>query len=441
MHLADRLRVVFGALVLLSLPQVARCDLVRLRNGGEVRGRVEGAQVSSQLPEVTIVTVTGARVTIRRADLEFVTPRSFAHELYESQARTIPDTVDAHWQLAEWCREQRLTRQCAEQLDRVLLLDPGHAAAHHGLGHSLHDGRWMTREELMTSRGYIHHKGRYVTQQELDLIEKTDRQREAERNWYPKIRLWFNWATASDQDRRVQGLRNLQQIDDPDAVPALEANLSEHANRQVRLAFVDILSKLSGSQPMRPLVKRSLEDPDSEVRHLAVAAIPPAQYGYAVELYLAALRHEENAVVCRSAEALGVVGTPAAVAPLIEALVTSHRYRMQVRDPGITVVSGGGTGGMPVESLGNPLLTPEVEAGLRTGQHPYGAIVITPPIMNRTRSVNVKRDHQNREVRSALQKLTGQDFGFDQRLWSLWWTAHQSESGATLPAMGETSVP
>ncbi len=412
----------------LSTTSTARPDLIRLKNGGEIRGKVEGKEVSSRVPEVTIETWTGTRITLRSESIEFVTPRSMAHEEYETRSRSITHTVDAHWELAEWCRTERLMSQRAEQLEQLLELDPEHEAAHRGLGHTIREGQWMTRDELMTSRGYIKHKGRYVTQQELDLIEKSDQERKAEQAWFPKVRLWFNWAGGTDPDRRNDGLRQLAGIDDPDAVPALESQLAQHEDATVRMAFVKILKSMAGPKPVRPLVERSLADPDDGIRYAAVEAIQADQHPRAAQFYAGALQDELNITVCRAAEALGRIGTSAEIDDLIAALVTTHQYRVQVRDPGVTMVSGAGGTGMSGGTLPS-----DVEAGLLTGQYPYGAIHVTPPIMNRTRTVKVKRDEQNLQVWRALKKLTGQDFGYDERSWSLWWSAYQNDVGTTLP--------
>lgn len=406
------------------MAHVASADLIRLKNGGEVRGTVIRKSDGFR-SEVSITTLTGARIVVDRVDIEFVTPRSINLELYESKVRRLPDTVEAHWELAEWCREKKLSRQREEQLEAILALDPDHEGAHRALRHQFHDGEWLTHEELMQSRGYIRYQRRWVTQQELDLIQKTEAEREAEQQWYGRIRLWLGWITGRHADRRQEGLANLTSLSDPDAVPALRQFLAEHEDAHVRMLFVQILSRLPGLKPLRPLVERSLEDPESRIRTEAIAGLDPRFQDEAIEFYVSALTNDLNTVVRRAALALRSIGTEEVVDELIEALVTEHRYKVTVRiqDQSYAVGSDGSIG-----MARGTALPPGIEGALRTGQLPYGAVVVPPRRATRTKTVTVKRSERNPEVRETLKTLTGQDFGYDERTWTLWWTAQKSGS-------------
>jgi hypothetical protein len=48
--------------------------------------------------------------------------------------------------------------------------------------------------------------------------------------------------------------------------------------------------------------------------------------------------------------------------------------------------------------------------------------------------VIVNRDEQNREVLATLQKITGQNFGYNERTWALWHAAQKNGAG-NLPAL------
>jgi hypothetical protein len=416
----------FAIALVAMLATQARADLIRLNNGGEIRGSVQHKTDLAGRTEVSIVTLTGARIVVSRSDIEFVTPRSIELEIYESRVRTLPDTIEAHWELAEWCRQNKLTRQRTEQLEAVLALDPDHEAAHKALRHTFHNGEWLSQEELMRSRGYIRHKNRWVTQQELDLIEKSAAEREAEQKWYGKIRLWAGWLTGRHPERRQEAIANLTALSDSDAVPAMQQFLAQHENPDVRLLCVRVLARLPGLKPLRPLVERSLDDEESTIRSEAIAGLSPDQHEGAIELYLSALTHDLNVVVRRAALALRSIGTQAEVDELIDALVTEHRYKVTVKiqDQSYAVGSDGSIG-----MAQGTMLPPEVEGALRTGQLPYGAVVIPPRSAVRTKTITVKRAEQNPEVRETLKQLTGQDFGYDQRTWHLWWAAQQT--GAT----------
>jgi hypothetical protein len=138
------------------------------------------------------------------------------------------------------------------------------------------------------------------------------------------------------------------------------------------------------------------------------------------------LKNNSNQVVQRAAAAIGEFGNINTVPYLIEALVTSHRWKIQVRAN--TSVSVGTTpdGQVGVPNSLNGVIPPEVEMLARTGQLPYGAIVLPPNAVRRTRTVTIKGDVKNEAVLAALQKLTGEDFGFSEHDWRLWWTTRTS---------------
>jgi len=117
-------------------------------------------------------------------------------------------------------------------------------------------------------------------------------------------------------------------------------------------------------------------------------------------------------VVQRAAVAIRDIGDMTAVPYLIGALVTRHRWKVEVpQSPSVAVIGGNGS-----------WLPPEVEGLARTGQLPYGAIVIPPATQPRTtRTVTIKGDVKNAEVLAALKKITGQDFGYNKRAWEAWW--------------------
>lgn len=411
------------SLIIAAVPHApsARADLIKLRAGGELRGRIDRDSSGPDDEVVTIRTLSGLEIVVARKDIRFLTHRPLMIEEYESRLRRAPQTVAAQWELAEWCREQGLKTQRDEQLQRVIALDPDHEAAHRGLKHRLVDGEWMSRDEEMLAKGYVKHRNRYVTPQELELIEKTEAELAAEQDWYKRVRLWRAWLYGRSDKRREQALVELQQIVDPHAVAALTQNFQEDENRQARALFVKILSGIDGPRPVAPLVAQSLHDTDHEIRYEALNAISESQYDFAIPLLVQELDHDWNAIVVRSAMALQRMGNESIVEPLIAALVTTHKYRVQVPRESVSMNSTGMVG-----NPGRVSLPPDVEARLLTGQLPYGVIVNQPQARVPMKTIVVKRQHQNAEVLSALQKITGESFGYDERTWQLWWSAKKS---------------
>lgn len=420
-----------GCMGLASLS--ARADLIRLGSGGELRGSIVRIEGSGPGERITLETLSGAVVTVERGEIRFVTRRPKLIEEYESRVRRIAETAEAHWDLSEWCRQNALKEQRNLHLERVVELDPGHEAAHRALGHTLRDGIWMSRDEIMTAQGYVKHKGRYITRQELELIEKTQAERDQELDWFRKVRLWHGWLTGRHEERRQTGRLELEQIADPHAVPALVRFLGDDENRAIREFCVAILAEIGGAKPVPALVNLSLRDPDVEIRLAALNAIREEQREAAIPFYLAELKNDLNAIVRRAGACLGCFEDTRVIPPLIDALVTTHRYRIRVPGSTSPTFSFGTDGSF----AGGTALPPDVELMLRSGQLPYGAAVhqVPPPGQElRTKIVTVKYDHQNPEVLTALQKLTGENHGYDERTWRLWWAAekHGAEKLPTL---------
>lgn len=410
-----------------------QADLVKLSNGGELRGRiVRNAPAGKPSSEsIQLETLTGATVVVHKSQTQFVTMRSLAVEEYESRARHVADTLEAQWELSEWCRQKTLSKQREVHLLKVVEHDPHHEKAQVALCRVWNAGAWIDRDELMTSQGYVKYKGRYITTQELDVIQKTTAELEQEREWFQKVKLWHGWLIGRHDERRQQGYLALQAIDDPQAAPALIRFLCEDTRRDMRMLGATILSKLSGAKSVSGLVKLTLFDVDAEIRYASLNGITPENFEYAQPAFIKELKSEYNTVVSRAAVALGRVGDERAISPLIDALITTHRYNVPSNEPPGQTYSYGTDG-----SFGSgTALPPEVEAAMRTGQLPQGAIVL-----DGTRSPNVPRkmvlvkvNHWNQDVLGALQKITKRDFGYDERTWHLWWAAEKSAGGADKP--------
>lgn len=416
--------------VLLMLCSAAHADSLVLKSGGELRGKFEAAANARKdapdgRPERYVIrTLAGTLVSVESADVAQVIVRRPLLEEYETLRRTTPDTVERQWNLAEWCREHSLSQARATHLERVVALDPLHVAAHRGLGHVKHEGRWTTRDEIMTSRGYVKHKGKYVLPQELELIEEEERANEAEKVWFRKVKMWRGWLAG---DRAPQALQELRAIRDPDAAAAVARTFRNDPAEPLRLMMVEILTQIEGEPPLAALVKQSLYDDAPAVRSAAVRGVRNRNITPALPVYLKALKHESNEYVNRAAWALGQFDDQTVVPYLIEALVTTHRYRIEVPDPNVVSMNADGsmtTSGVP--------LPPNVELLLRTGQLPYGVGIsgLSIPM----KQVTVEQQEKNPVVLAALADLTGEDLGFDEQAWREWYRGKLS--GAVRPKTG-----
>jgi hypothetical protein len=422
-HLMLRPAVAVRVLVTLSLillPSLASADLVKLMSGGELRGKILPASDSKQ--RIRLETMTGATVVVDRDQTQFVTPRPFNVEDYETRSRRADDKWETHWELSEWCRQRGLTKQREMHLLRVAELSPEHEKAQAALGRVWHQGSWVDRDELMASQGYVKYKNKYITPQELEVIEKTADEIERERSWFPKVRLWYGWLNARNDERIQQALTELKAINDPHAAAAVIKFLASDARVEARELSVEILVKISGNKAVAGLVKLALFDEAPNVRMVALEGIGREYYEHAQTVFVKALKSEHNAVVCRAANALGQIGDKRSIGPLIEALLTVHHYQVAMDQPANQTYSFSTDGSFGSSTSSLP---PGVMAAVRTGQMlpPIMAPPSDPPLK---KLVTVRVDHYNAEALAALGKLTRQNFGYDKRTWSLWWAAEKN---------------
>jgi hypothetical protein len=406
-----------------GMAQPARADLITLRSGGEIRGELQGdgrSKTGGGL--VSIRTMSGATVSVVSDDVQAVVRRRMIVEEYESRRRAIPDTLDAHWELAEWCRQNSLSKEREGHLRRVVELDEGHLAAHRALGHVRHNGKWMTHDQMMTSRGYVKYKGRYVLPQELELIQQDLRVSEAEKAWFRRVRMWHGWLDGERGERQSEGLALLRGIKDADAVPALAKSFRAVSNEEQRLIYVEILSHIGGEKPLQPLIMQSLWDESLQVREASINGVRKNDVDKALPFYLRALKNGLNMVVNRAGTALGQLGNETAVPHLIDALVTRHSYTMLVPDSPTGIRSDG-----VMTDPTQPVLPPSVELMMAAGQLPYGVQVQQwSPTPGRVKEIPVEKDEENPAVLDALTLLTGQNLGYDESAWRKWYNAQHN---------------
>ena len=420
----------FAACVALTLLAAADlpADVVKLVDGGEIRGTVKspaGKPRKDQAPEsdeVVVESLSGAEITVARDQIVFITKRPRAAEEYESLERRVADTVEARWQLAEWCRQHGLAEHRKAQMQRILELDPEHKPSHYGLGHRRQGNKWTTPEEEnaeLLAAGYVRYKGRTITTLERDLLESNSTRQREQNEWRPKIRLWLTWITGRDGPRRADATVKFRELRDPDAVPAIVDFLVGDANVDVRRLALQALAQIDGQAPIPALVRIALSDADQSLQSGAFGVLSPEQRLAAVPIIERGLRDESNLIVRRAAILLSKCEVRQAIPALIDALATSHKIRV----PQAPAYSAGFNRDGSQTGSGSGLPA-SVESALRAGQLPYGVVidnsnVRAPPV----KWVTVRVPLQNQEALDALRTLSQQDFGYDKRAWRVWWQA------------------
>jgi hypothetical protein len=376
-------------------PLAARAEVFVLRSGGKIEGEHLNPQRASGQP-YQLRTDDGLVLALGENAVARVVIKSDVEREYETKLPGVPNTVDGHWEMAQWCLEAGLDGERRRHLTAVIGLDPNHAEARRVLGYSLYGSQWMTQNEFLISRGYVFHKGQWRLQQEIE-IELQNREREvAVKELRQNIRTWLSHIAEGNR-HAANSERSLNEIRDPNAAPALVDLLADKKQpRAVRLRCLEILGRLPPGLAIATLVKVAMDDADDTLRDRCLDELARSGTHQAVPGFIAELSSKNNARVLRAAECLRRLADSEAILPLIDALVTEHEYLV--------------SSGAPPGALG---------AGFGTGPGATGAG--TFGVSGKPKKI--KKDLRNEAVRTALRTMCppGVDYEFDEDAWKRWY--------------------
>jgi hypothetical protein len=390
----ERIPALLAGICLCLLTLSAHADIFVLRDGGEVRGELVNPDENPR-KNYHVKTAAGGHVLLKAEQVKSIQPQTEAQKEYDRIRWDYDDTLDGQWQLAEWCRERNLVTERKTHLDRILELDPDHAAARRALGFRQIGGNWVTEQDYMEAQGYVRHKGRWRTRQEVELLEQAEKDEKAEKDWIVKIKRWRGWLNT---DKAALARKSFLEITDPYAAKGLSLGLAAEKIRDVSLLYVESLANIRDAAAYNVLVLASLEHPDVEVRIASLDKLVRANYQPAVGTFVQKLKDSDNLIVNRAGAGLAALKDPNSVGPLIDALVTMHKRKVVPGGNPNQISTSFGTGG------------PTGPGGFSFGQP-------------KERIVNEKIPNQ--DVLTALVTITGQNFNYDQKSWKYWYAAQK----------------
>ncbi len=377
-------RFFFALALLLASAPFAAAEVFVLDGGGQVAGEVLNRDESPRKQYVVQV-AEGVRVTLDAARVKKVLRSRPEETEYERIRPTFADTAEDQWRLAQWCRERKLTAQRAVHLRRVLELEPNHVEARRALGYSQVDGKWTTQEQAMIDQGFVRHGGRWMLPQEIALADEKRQVESAQQEWFQKIKRWRGWLGTNRDDAARD---NIRAAVDPMAVRALAAGLRDESAPAIRNLFAATLAKIDTPEAARALAEAAIYDPDPDVRQTCLDHLQTKKRPDVVAYFVARLRDKDNAVVNLAGAALRRMNDPSAVGPLIDALVTSHVYKIAKPGGDGAMSASFGSGGTGFSAGGGPKL--------------------------------IRRSIQNEAVLGALVAITGCNFTYDKQAWKYW---------------------
>ena len=226
---------------------------------------------------------------------------------------------------------------------------------------------------------------------------------EARRRWRRQIHAIREGLLESGLPAVVErGKARLRAIDDPRAIDALGTELSQ-GTQPTRLLMVELLRAFPDDESTMHLAALALIDDDDEVRRAAIAALKHRDDPREGEQWRKALQTNSDVLAARAASALAELKVIAAVGELIPLLTTQARRRVEV--PVGRYFTTYATVWRPSQGIWT--------TGPSYDEAGFGAIQTRLEV----RQVTVMRS----EVRAALNRLTGADFGFYEEAWTRWY--------------------
>lgn len=367
-------------------------EIIVLSGGGQVSGEVVESPTDENAQYV--IRTSLGQVTLAKTQVVEVIHQLPSEIEYEKIKDDYPDTLEGHWELAEWCRENFLSEQREVHLKRILEFDPNHAKARSILGYRQVGDRWVTREDVMKSRGMVRVGGRWISPQEKQLQEERRKQELAEKEWMRKLKRWRDWL---ESDKAALAAENIRGINDPYACRGLAERIALEPDPRVRSLYLTALANIGTPQANAILVDRSLKDDEEDLRLTALEYLAEDKQPEIVSRYIQALQSKENYVVNRAAVGLENMGHMAAVPALIDALWTTHKYKYDEGQSPDTITSTFDPTGQ------NP-------GGAGGGGFTFGGG--GPKVVSKTL--------KNPAVLDALIGLTNKNFDYDQQQWKQW---------------------
>ncbi len=392
--------ILIGFLFALYAVVPAGAEVFHLSTGGTIEGKLINT-LAQPTRRYVIKTATG-KIILETSRVVRIEQKSDVLKQYEEAFPSVSNTVDGHFKMALTCAKLKLLVQRDYHLEHVLKLEPDHERARQLLGYTRQGDGWQKADLWMREQGYVKIAGRWRIPQEVESDRLREQRSEEEKNWRELIRRWET-AVVKNRPNAAESWQNLKGIDAYRATPALADRLSDlrqAPRRDLRLLYVDLLSKIGGTVASNTLMKRVMEDPDELVRERCVEQLRRWKSTRAMHYFIEKLSSKDNTVVNRAGAALGSLGNPDAVLPLIDALVTSHQFQ---------VGSGGNL---------NAGFSPDGGVGFGAGGKPK----------------IIRQDFSNRDVHAALSQLVSANvnFAYNEEGWRNWYMHINTPAGVNL---------
>ncbi len=389
-------------LMVLVLVPVGAADTVVLENGLEVSGAVaerDGA-VEVALGGKTRVFPRDRVKEIRRGE-------SRAEEFARRAGALAADDAPGFYKLGLWARENGVAG-AEGAFEKVIAIDADHRAARRELGFEKIDGEWVSGDEVMRRKGFVLAHGRWLLPAEADRLMREGLMEQAEvTEQHRKVAREIAEALRDD-DKEIRAAAREMVDALPDAAildGMKKLLLAPHAD--TREFAVRTLARTRDKTALPFLIRSSMYDANEEVRNAALRAIKGFGDADVFYPYARATLSNEPLASIQGAKALAALGDMRGVDVILRkvsiALGASGRANLMVgtqnsyiQDFDVEIAQAAAIGDPIVQTIRDGIIL-DVKV---LGGHGEGWIV-----------------QQRGAYATALQDLTGRDFGQDWKAW------------------------
>jgi hypothetical protein len=409
-------------------PSLARGDIILLRGGGQVEGKV--VPDARDKDKVQVWLLQGRKpLSFQKTKILEVVPKSSPLDEYFIKQKKTPETTEAQYDLASWCEQNKLNDLARLHYEAALAIDKSFEPAHRKLGHVYHDGYWLTRDELSARQGLVKYKGRWVSAAEKAKREVEDQALAEQAGWVRRLKLLRQSIANGPADRRREAEAQLMAIREAEAVTPLLRVLGNGEPAE-RILLAQVLSAIPAPEAAAALVKLVLAEPLASVRGVVFDKLKDRDDPGIIPRLAKALGSSNISVINRAAWTLGNLGAVETVPRLIPALISTEQQVVMVQ-PGNASAGPvvGGVAPLRVNNSAVALLTPPA---VSQGAIAYGSMTVpfyeVPAAGILDVGTQIRQpeprlmsfSYRNVEVLAALQKMTHEDFGYDMQAWRDW---------------------
>jgi hypothetical protein len=386
--------------LLFPIPSLSATSTLLLKDGGTLEGELLNPEEMNRRV-YRIKTPEGLEITLEAKLVERIQPRERDVVIeYNRDAPLTNSTVENHFYWAKWCSENQLPDQVRVHWQQILELDPEHAEARKVLGYSRTPSGWVSHEDTYVKRGLIQDRqGRCKTPQQIEVENILGGQTEEAQHWQRTIRELYRRLPNPQAEAELWAIRH------PDAFVPIRKILVDETDPEKRKMLLRLLAQFSDVASLQFVAAWAIrpDEPYDEVRKLCVEELRKRikEHPEIRQTVMAVYRNSLNPragqeVILLAAQAVADFGGYEAVPELIEVLVVMKTETYQPQAP----TYGIGSGGSGFSQPGGPV----------------------------TRQIPVT----NQPVLSALRKLTGVNFEFNQGAWREWYRQSQRSPSLNL---------